>query len=149
MTREWVLRRNCSMTPRQLASAYLLLCMGSFGIALVFLLAGLWIVLAFALVEMAAVGAALLHYARHALDCEHIALSEQCLLVERVRGRRVQQLRFDPHWVRVVPPASRRALIEIESRGTRVEIGAYVTEAGRQELARELRRELRGASFLG
>lgn len=148
MTHEWFLKRNCSMTPRQLAVAYLLLCMGSFGIALVFLLAGLWIVLAFALVEMAAVGAALLHYARHALDCEHIALTERCLLVEQVRGRQVQQLRFDPHWVRVVPPATRRALIEIESRGTRVEIGAYLTEARRQQLVCELRRELRGASFL-
>lgn len=148
MTREWLLKRNCSLTPRQLASAYLLLCVGSFGIALVFVLEGIWIVLAFSLVEMAAVGAALLHYARHALDCEHIALSERCLLVERVRGRRTERVRLDPHWVRVLPPASRRALIEIESRGTRIAIGAFVTDARRQELARELRRELRGASFL-
>lgn len=149
MTREWFLKRNCSLTPRQLASAYLLLCVGSFGIALVFVLEGLWIVLAFALVEMAAVGAALLHYARHALDCEHIALSDRCLLVERVRGRRTEQVRLDPHWVRVLPPSGRRGLIEIESRGIRVEIGAFVTDARRQELARELRRELRGASWLG
>lgn len=149
MKREWLLKRNCSLTPRQLASAYLLLCFGSFGIAVVFVLEGIWIVLAFALVEMAAVGAALLHYARHALDCEHIALTERCLLVERVRGRRTEQVRMDPHWVRIRPPAGRRALVEIESRGTKVAVGAFVTDAGRQELARELRHELRGASYLG
>lgn len=148
MTREWLLKRNCSLTPRQLATAYLLLCGGSFSIALVFVLQGIWIVFAFALVEMGAVGAALLHYARHALDREHIALSERCLLVERVLGERTEQVRLDPHWTRIALPDRHRALIELESRGTKVEVGAFVDDATRQKVASELRRELRGASFL-
>jgi uncharacterized membrane protein len=148
MKREWHLKRNCSLTPRQLAKAYLLLCCGSFGIAVAFTLQGLWIVFAFAVVEMAAVGAALLHYARHALDREHIALTDRCLLVERVLGQRTEQVRLDPHWTRITVPESRRDLIELESKGTRVEVGAFVTDEQRQRIARELRRELRGASFL-
>ncbi|MGZ5182288.1 MAG: DUF2244 domain-containing protein [Ramlibacter sp.] len=148
MKRDWLLKRNCSLTPRQLAKAYLLLCCGSFGIAVAFALQGLWIVFAFALVEMTAVGAALLHYARHALDREHIALTDRCLLVERVLGERIEQVRLDPHWTRITMPASRRDLIELESKGTRVEVGAFVTDEQRQRVARELRRELRGASFL-
>lgn len=148
MKREWLLKRNCSLTPRQLATAYLLLCCGSFGIAFVFAFQGIWIVFAFALVEMAAVGAALLHYARHALDREHIALSERCLLIERVLGARTEQVRLDPYWTRIALPDRHRALIEIESRGTRVAIGAFVDDATRQQVACELRRELRGASFL-
>jgi uncharacterized membrane protein len=148
MTREWHLKRNCSLTPRQLAKAYLLLCCGSFGIAVAFTMQGLWIVFAFAVVEMAAVGAALLHYARHALDREHIALTDRCLLVERVLGQRTEQVRLDPHWTRITVPESRRDLIELESKGTRVEVGAFVTDEQRQRIARELRRELRGASFL-
>ena len=76
MTTTWILKRNCSLTPRQSAAAYALLCTGSFGVALFFLLQGYWIVLAFSLVEMAAVGWALLHYARHALDVERIALTD-------------------------------------------------------------------------
>jgi uncharacterized membrane protein len=148
MKREWLLKRNCSLTPRQLAKAYLLLCCGSFGIAVAFALQGLWIVLAFALVEMTAVGAALLHYARHALDREHIALTERCLLVERVLGERTEQVRLDPYWTRITVPESRRDLIEIESKGTRVEVGAFITDEQRQCVARELRRELRGGSFL-
>lgn len=148
MKREWLLKRNCSLTPRQLAKAYLLLCGGSFGIAAVFALQGLWIVFAFALVEMAAVGAALLHYARHALDREHIALSDRCLLVERFRGERLEQVRLDPHWTRITMPQARRDLIELESMGTRVAVGSFVTDEQRQRIARELRRELRGASFL-
>jgi uncharacterized membrane protein len=148
MKREWLLRRNCSLTPRQLATAYLLLCSGSFSIAIVFVLAGIWFVLAFALVEMLAVGAALLHYARHARDHEHIALSDRCLLVERVLGERLEQVRLDPCFIRIAMPGQRRDLIGIESRGTTVEVGAFVTIERRQQVARELRRELRDASLL-
>jgi uncharacterized membrane protein len=148
MQREWVLKRNCSLTPRQLGMAYLVLCAGAFGIALAFALHGIWFVLAFALVELALVGAALLHYCRHALDREHIALSERCLLVEKMQGDRTEQIRLDPHWTRIALPGRRRALIELESRGTRVEVGEFVNDATRQQVARELRRELSTTSFL-
>jgi uncharacterized membrane protein len=148
MKREWVLQRNCSLTPRQLGAAYLVLCAAALGIAFVFALHGIWFVFAFALCELVAIAAALLHYARHALDREHIALSERCLLVERVQGGHTERVRLDPHWTRILPPDRRRSLIELESRGTRVSVGSFVSDAVRQQVARELRRELRGASFL-
>jgi uncharacterized membrane protein len=140
----WILKRNCSLTPRQSAAAYALLCTGSFGIALVFLLQGVWIVLAFSLVEMAAVGWALLHYARHALDVERVALTEGWLVVERIDAGRRSQFRLDPLRTRVKPPAPRaRKLILLESPGTRVEIGSYVSEPIRQQVAQELLRAMR------
>jgi uncharacterized membrane protein len=149
MKREWFLRRNCSLSPRQFGAAYLLLCTGAFSIAFVFALMGIWIVFAFALVEMAGVTAALLHYARHATDHEHIALTERCLLVENVRGGRTEKVGLDPHWTRIDLPDNRRhRLIGLESRGVKVEIGRYVTEATRQKVAQELRQELRSSSFL-
>jgi uncharacterized membrane protein len=148
MKREWLLKRNCSLTPRQLGKAYALLCAASFSIAAWFALHGIWFVLAFAAAEMAAVACALLHYSRHALDREHIALSERCLLVERVQGGRLEQVRLDPHWTRIAVPDRRRALIELESRGTRVAVGAFVSDAIRQQVAGELRRELGTTSFL-
>jgi uncharacterized membrane protein len=144
--REWTLKRNCSLSPRQLGLAYALLCCGAFGIALLFALAGIWIVFAFALVEMAAVAAALLHYARHALDRERIALSDGCLLVERVLAGHTRQVRLDPHWTRIAP--RERALITLESRGVTVEVGCFVSEAVRRQVAQELRKELRANSLL-
>jgi uncharacterized membrane protein len=148
MQREWILKRNCSLTPRQLGAAYLALCAGAFGIALaLWFLHGIWLVLAFAVLEMAAIGAALLHYGRHALDYEHIALTDRCLLVERVLGGHTEQVRLDPHWTRVALPDHRRALIELESCGTRVEVGEFVCDAMRQQVARELRRALRTSSY--
>jgi len=144
VARYWILKRNCSLTPRQSAGFYALLCIASFGIAFVFLLQGLWIVFAFALVEMGAVGLALLHYARHALDEERIALFDACLVVERINAGRRQELRLDPRRLRVHPPAPRvQKLIRLESRGVSVEIGSYVSEPIRAQVALELHRALR------
>jgi uncharacterized membrane protein len=144
MAHTWILKRNCSLTPRQSAAAYVLLCTGSFGIALVFLLQGIWIVLAFALVEMAAVGWALLHYARHALDVERIALTDRSLVVERVDAGHHSRFQLDPVRTRVQPPVARaRKLILLESPGNSVEIGSYVSEPVRQQVAQELARAMR------
>lgn len=144
MAHTWTLKRNCSLTPRQSAGAYALLCTGSFGIALAFLLQGIWIVLAFAIVEMAAVGWALLHYARHALDVESIALTERYLLVERIDAGRRSHFQLDPLRTRIQPPVPRaRKLILLESPGTSIEIGSYVSEPIRQQVAQELARAMR------
>jgi len=144
MAHTWILKRNCSLTPRQSAAAYLLLCTGSFGIALFFLVQGFWIVLAFSVLEMAAVGWALLHYARHALDLERIALTERSLVVERIDAGRHSQFRLDPGRTRVNPPLPRkRKLILLEAPGTCIEVGSYVSEPIRQQVAQELARAMR------
>ena len=144
MPNYWILKRNCSLTPRQSGAVYALLCTASFGIALVFLLQGIWIVLAFALVEMLAVGLALLHYARHALDTERIALFDNCLVVERIDAGRREEIRLDPGRLRVHAPAPRLGkLIRLESREVSVEIGSYVSEAIRAQVAQEIHRALR------
>lgn len=144
MADTWVLKRNCSLTPRQSGAAYALLCAASFSIAFVFLLQGIWMVLAFTLVEMLAVGLALLHYARHALDVERIALLDGWLVVERIDAGRREEIRLDPVRLRVSGPAPRvQKLIRLESRDVRVEIGSYVSEPVRVQVAQELQRALR------
>jgi uncharacterized membrane protein len=155
MLYECTLQRNCSMTPRQVARAYALLCAFSLSVALVFFLQGVWMVLAFSLLEMGCVGLALLLYARHALDRERIVLSTDCLLVECVQADRRSQSRLDPLGARVLtgPEAAagarhaRRTLITLESRGVRVEIGRFVNEAQRRQVACELRHALREISL--
>jgi uncharacterized membrane protein len=151
---EWTLQRNCSMTPRQVARAYAVLCAMSLTVAVGFFLHGFWMVLAFSLLELSCVGIALLLYARHALDREHIALSEHCLLVECVQAGVLHHARLDPLWTRVLPPAEapatgrRGGLITLESRGVRVEVGRFVNEAKRRQVARELRQALRQVSVI-
>lgn len=54
MNAEWLLKRNCSLSPRQAAKAYGALCGALLLIGLVFTLRGAWWVLTFALVEIGA-----------------------------------------------------------------------------------------------
>jgi uncharacterized membrane protein len=150
MPRQWTLQRNCSLSPRQVALAYALLCSGALTVGIGFLLHGVWQVLAFTLPELSLVGLALLLYARHALDREFIVLSAGGLTIDCVSANRHHIIRLDPLWVRVsLPDRPSRALLRLESRGVRVEIGRFVTEARRRQVARELRLALRGVSVMG
>lgn len=146
---EWLLKRNCSMSPRQVAIAYGMLCLFTFVIASAFALHGMWVVLAYALLETCGLALALLHYARHATDQEHILLSDSCLLVERFRAGECEQVRLDPYWTRIGQPTRRSTLIRLESRGVSVEVGGLVSEELRRKVAAELRAELRASRYQG
>lgn len=145
---EWHLPRNCSLSPRDTARVYGALCGIMLVIGAAFAVRGIWIVLLFVLLNIAGVALALLHYARHATDCEHICLSDGCLLVERTECGQRQEIRLDPYWTRIALPSRRRELIVLEARGVRVEVGGFVSEPVREQVAQELRRALRTASVL-
>lgn len=135
---EWLLKRNCSLAPRQLAFAYGVLFLLSFSVAAAFGLRGLWYVPAFSLVEMSAVACALLHYARHAADYDRIALGDAGLLVEQVRAGRTRRTRFDLYWTRISLTRGGAGLIRLEAKGRAVDVGCYATPAQRRQLLREL-----------
>lgn len=142
---EWLLKRNCSLTPCQTMRAFAVLCVLPFGIALaVMLLHGTWIVLGFATVEMTLVALALLHYARHATDREHIVLDDGYLLIEQLNAGTLRQTRLDSCWIHVTSPPHRHGMIALEARGIRVEVGRFATEQKRYQIAQELRQGLRG-----
>jgi uncharacterized membrane protein len=140
---EWTLKRNCSLTPRQLWLFYASLCLASFSIAGVFALYGVRYVLSFALLEMAAVGLAFLVYARHATDRERIALVGDCLLVELVEAEQTRKFHLNRYLTRVELPLSRHGLVGLEAVGMRIEVGQFLTARKRREFALELARELR------
>lgn len=142
---QWVLRRNCSVTPRQLGAFYLSLCVLSGVIAAGFAWHGAAVVLAFAGIELLAVGAALLVYARHARDGDTLTLSGQWLAIEQSCGPRVAQTRIRTPWVSVEPSAAEGSLVEIRGEGQRVRVGRFVRPERRAALAREIRQALRDA----
>jgi uncharacterized membrane protein len=145
---DWLLKRNCSLTPRQLAKAYAVLCILSFSVATMFTLQGAWVVLVFSVMEMSAVALAFLYYARHATDHEHIALVDGFLLIERIEAGQVQQTRLDPHWTRIALPKNACDLINLEAKGVKIEVGRFVTVAKRRKVAQELRQALHGGSLM-
>ena len=139
----WFLQRNCSVTPTQLAWLYASLCVVSLGIGSVFWWLGATLVLPFAWLELAAVGAAFVVYARHAADGERISLQGRQLVVELETAGRLERAEFDREWVRVELSAADRSLIAVSGRGRSVTIGRFVRPEQRPALAQEIRRALR------
>ncbi len=138
----WELRRNCSITPRQMLRAYVLLCSVALLVAMGFWMQGVQMVLAFAGVELLAVGIGMLLVARHATDREIITLSGREMAVELHVGPSVERTCFRAEWVRVEPAAGDGSLVELSGEGRRVRIGRHVRPELRFELAQELRRAL-------
>lgn len=140
----WFLRRNCSITPVQLAWLYASLCLVSLGIGAFFWFRGAKLVMPFAWAELVLVGIAFLVYARHATDGEKISLQGAQLVVELEHAGRLERAEFGREWVRVEPKAGDWSLIEVSGRGRTVEVGRYVRPELRPALAREIRMALRG-----
>lgn len=142
---QWLFKRNCSIKPSELAGVYAALCFVSFAVAAFFYFHGAAFVLGFASLELLAVGAALLIYARHAGDCETLTLIEGALQVEQCIGSRIERVEFHAEWLRVEPAAGQGSLVELSGHGRCIRIGRFLRPELRALLARELRQALRHA----
>lgn len=136
--KDWLMKRNCSLSPRQVGRFYLSILLVSVAIALVFAWKGTWIILVFALLEMLVLGAALLVYARHAADYERVTLAQGALVVEAVSANRVIRHEFNARWVRVELEASPRAELVLHSGRLAVPVGRYLDPGRRRRFAQEL-----------
>lgn len=141
---QWFLRRNRSVSPAQLGWLYASLCVVSLGIATFFWFQGATFIMPFAWLELAAVGAAFLVYARHALDGEKILLEGPYLLVELEIAGHTERVQFNRQWVRVEPESGDGSLIQVSGQGQSVRVGRHVRPELRPALAREIRLALRG-----
>ncbi|AVR94285.1 DUF2244 domain-containing protein [Pseudoduganella armeniaca] len=140
--REWLLKRNCSLTPRQTVAAWAVLVTLSLAIGLACAWQGAPYVLVFSGLEMTAVTAAFVIYSRHATDCDRLVLEQGRLTVEQVRGGRSRQYLLPVTWLRVTAPTRRRDPIRLVAGEVKVDVGLYLLEGERRALARELRQAL-------
>lgn len=146
----WLIKRNCSASPRQLAAVLLSLVAVSFTFGVGFAAAGLWLVLPFVGLELLAVAIAFLCYGRHAADFERIVLADGRLSVEQFDAQRRREFDFVLPWVRVETSEHGQAMgsrvrVELVSERWRVEVGRHLLDARRKVLARELKTALRSA----
>ena len=139
----WLLKRHSSLAPARLAWFYLSLCLVSLGVAGFFWLQGSPVVMTFALLELLAVGSALLLYSRHAGDAEKIVLQGGQLVIELETAGRTQRAEFNREWVRVEPKHGNGSLIEVSGQGLSVRVGRHVRPELRPALAREIRLALK------
>jgi uncharacterized membrane protein len=136
---DWLMKRNCSLSPRQVGWFYFSIVCISTAIA-VFLAAwhGAWLVLPFAGLELLGLGIALLAYARHATDYERVSVTDGMLVVETASASRVTREVFNPRWVRVELGESFRALVVLRSDKRVVRVGCHLDPIRRRKFAQEL-----------
>jgi uncharacterized membrane protein len=133
---------NCSLTPAS-ARVFVVSVAGlTFGVALLFAVAGFWPVLPFAALEMMLLCWAVHASMRAGSLREVIVVSDDAVLVERRWLGNTRRLVFARHWATVKlcgPPAARypRRLV-IESHGRACEVGRFLTEDERRGLAARL-----------
>lgn len=140
--RHWLMRKNCSFSPRQVILFYLSLTSVSFLFAVIFALQGLWVILPFAAVENLVLAGALLYYARHALDREYVALDGDELHVYVVDGSRVTHHCFNARWVRLEWRGRLGDALWLCQGDREIPLGGYLVPESRRVFARELRRAL-------
>jgi len=139
----WRLRRNCSISPSQLGLVYGSLCLVSLTIGGFFLAHGAPWVLVFAGAELAALGVALMVYARHAADREELTLVGPSLQVEQRYGSQVQLTDLVADRVTVEPSGGQGSLVKLSSRGQTLHVGRFLRPELRAAFAQELRMALR------
>ena len=142
---ERVARRNNSLSSGGRLLAFAFIFVISVGIAVAFAAFGAWLILPFAGLEMLVLFLAFLYIERHAADYESIAIDGDTVKVEQFEAGRTRSQTFHRYWAQVVlsPDGSRLAL---RSHGRELEIGRYMIDEQRLELARALKRRLRGAA---
>ncbi len=136
---QWVLKPNCSISPRQLGGVYLSLCLLSMLVSALFFWQGAPFVAAFAGIELLAVGLALLVFARHAADQEILTLQGDVLAVRRQLGSRHEDFELPLAWLSVEPAAGQGSLVQLRGRGQQLLVGRFLRPHHRSLLAAELR----------
>jgi len=134
---------HCSRTPRGARVFFASVCVPTFLVAGAATALGFWPVLPFAGAEMALLGWALYSNMQRRFVHESIDVSETQVVVEYSRGE-TKRFVFPRHWARVKirrpkSPLHRGQLV-IESHGRVCEVGEFLSEEERHQLAAELRR---------
>jgi uncharacterized membrane protein len=139
---------NCSLTPTAAKLFFGATCLFSLSFALFFVFRGLWPVLPFWAVEMAALGAALYASMQRRKYSQTVLITDSVVsLVTRTRQGEAKQ-EFARHWAKVKLRSPPRRLgtsrLTIESRGRACEVGSFLTEEDRHRLALRLNRLVGG-----
>jgi len=145
-SRRFMIRPNCSLSWRQTVWFFLGMVTVSFSIAIAFAMKGLWLILPFAGLEMLVLAVALYHVARRAARWQMLNIHEDS--VDFVEGVDKSENRssFQRAWVRVRFEAAAikgyPSRLMLGSHGRNTEIGEYLGEAEKQQLAQQLREAL-------
>lgn len=143
--RNWriVIRPNRSLTRRQLQLVFVFIAVVCLGIASVFAVFGMWPVLPFAGAEVLVVGIGFYLSASAGRETEIVSVGNDKVAVEKDSRRLRQRWVLNRAWlqIRLLPPRFRwyPTRLVIRSHGKEVELGGFLNEDERRQLAGQLR----------
>ena len=141
--RTWLMKRNCSFSPKQVGIFYLSIVSFSLLVALYFLLIGVWMIIIFTCIELIALTVALYVYSKHALDYEKITIVGNRLLVERSWGGKVRIEEFNTVWTKLIHKNDGRRDLVLATSTKEVPIGYFIVANQQEQFEKDL------SSYLG
>lgn len=139
-----VLRPNRSLSWQETKWFLGVITVVSLTIAILFGLLGMWLILPFAGLELSALAVCLYYCACRADCCEVVSIAGDTVCVEKGRRSVEKTWSFNRHWTAVHMMRSASALhpsrLFLGAHGKRVEIGGFLTERERSQVAGELNR---------
>lgn len=134
-----LLKRNCSIAPGALACVFAAMAVAVLGIGIGFAIAGAWLILPFAGLEVIALGAAFVLQARHATDYERIELAAGRLRVEVSEAERIARYELDARGTRIEMQGPSVLLC---GPGETLRLGRHLDEEARMRFFAELKKRL-------
>lgn len=137
-----IVRPNASLSDEGVAKLIVGLMVFSLMVALGFAMAGAWMVLPFAGLELLALVVAFVIVLRHAGDYEMITIEGDAVEVEQCRLGQIVKHRFQRYWVRVSlrEESNGKVSLVIGSHDKEVEFGqTMISNEQRAQLLRELK----------
>ena len=138
---------HCSLSVRGAVLFFTSVCLPTFAVAGIATALGFWPVLPFAGAEMLLLAWALRSNMQRRFARETIDVTEEQIVIGYAQGN-PQRVVFPRHWARVKirrphSPLHRSQLV-IESHGRAYEVGKFLTEEERRQLAAALRSQIGG-----
>ena len=142
-----VIRPNRSLSPGGIAGVFLAYVGVVSTIVAGFWVAGAWMILPFAGLELAMLGALCGWMYQHGGDCETVAVIGDRLRISKRSGGRVSHREFLRYWARVwLQPGAHEwhpSRLLLGSHGRFIEVASDVTEEARRALAKDLQAMIR------
>lgn len=142
----FLIRPNCSLSWRGVVRFYIGMVAVSFSIATAFALQGVWLILPFAGLEMLVLGAALYIVARRGCCWQTVLIHGDHIEIVKHDLNSDRQQTFKRAWAQVKLEQARikgyPSRLTIRSHGRAVEIGRYLADKERENLALELRQAM-------
>ena len=126
--KQWLLKKNCTLSPSQFGSAILFIGGLSLVIATIWAFKGVWLILPFAFAECIAIIIAFFVYSRHATDFERVILTSNEVCVESEIGGMPNSIKLPRSWVRAKFKRNKSdGLVLLNSGNTELKIGQFVS----------------------